>query len=310
MVDSLKGITIGELDLGSADGAREAKNEKFSKLFYEKQSDYKLIRHNPDKFLITGKKGSGKTYLAKYLQYKVQKEGALSHTITWDDINLNRLIEFEESNNEDDNELFYKYVIYIEIAKAVISCPTYKLAKPFFHPIKYLKALYYKDKIKRFYNERYPSGNYSIEHIKHNTESSSKVDLDTVIKGLGVSNELLVSDEYTIKKNQIFCVLNRLENLINDYMRVIPVILVSDDLDEQEMSLLSDQGFKEFLIRYLNVTNIINQNIQNYNSKCIVVIRDDLLDTVQSKSSNINKLITDATVLINWCEKADKKPWE
>lgn len=44
--------------------------------------------------------------------------------------------------------------------------------------------------------------------------------------------------------------------------------------------------------------------------KLIVVIRDDLLDTLNVYSSNINKLITDSSIHIDWCEKTRHNQWD
>ena len=42
----------------------------------------------------------------------------------------------------------------------------------------------------------------------------------------------------------------------------------------------------------------------------MVVIRDDILNSLNSYSGNFNKTISDCSVRINWIESQNKRPWE
>lgn len=99
-IKDIKNIKLADIELGNADGEKESSNKNFQGYFYDRHSDYTLLKDNYDKFIVTGKKGSGKTYLVKYLENQVKKQvknqTALSKTIKWKDINLNSLIELSK----------------------------------------------------------------------------------------------------------------------------------------------------------------------------------------------------------------------
>ena len=70
----IKDIRLKDIDLGSIDGDYESKNVHFEDYFYNRHTDYDLIKNEKNKFLIIGRKGSGKTYLSKYLAYMIKKK--------------------------------------------------------------------------------------------------------------------------------------------------------------------------------------------------------------------------------------------
>lgn len=60
-----KEITLKDIYLGRADGSQEAEDKNFENLFYKGNKKYDLLNENHDKFIISGRKGTGKTILAK-----------------------------------------------------------------------------------------------------------------------------------------------------------------------------------------------------------------------------------------------------
>ena len=66
----LKKIFIGEID-----GESEAiKRHDFENLFFNQNNNYQKLLSG-ESFLIKGRKGTGKTYLAKYLNLKINSSG-------------------------------------------------------------------------------------------------------------------------------------------------------------------------------------------------------------------------------------------
>ena len=54
-------VTLREIFIGDPDGLAEAKNDKFLSFFYTKNRKYEELIGDKNKFLITGRKGTGKT---------------------------------------------------------------------------------------------------------------------------------------------------------------------------------------------------------------------------------------------------------
>lgn len=136
--------------------------------------------------------------------------------------------------------------------------------------------------------------------------------MDASLNGLNSKNTSEVENEKEIeyREKNVYEIIEELEELTLKCLKYISVFLISDDLDEQGLNVLSNQNFRIFLINYLNAANNLNLQLKSYKSKVIIVIRDDILDTLNAESSNINKLITDSTIQIDWCEKSRTKAWE
>ena len=67
-------IILSDIFIGNPDGLSEARNKKFDTLFYNKNNKYQLLQADPSKFIITGRKGTGKTLLGKYYEKRQNLE--------------------------------------------------------------------------------------------------------------------------------------------------------------------------------------------------------------------------------------------
>ena len=52
-------IGLKDIFIGKANGLEEAENEKFEDLFYTGNLKYQQLVENKDKFIISGRKGTG-----------------------------------------------------------------------------------------------------------------------------------------------------------------------------------------------------------------------------------------------------------
>ena len=64
-------IRLKDVLVGKANGLEEANDKAFADLFYTGNKKYQELRDNPDKFIISGRKGTGKTILAKYFENEI-----------------------------------------------------------------------------------------------------------------------------------------------------------------------------------------------------------------------------------------------
>ena len=74
-------MKLKNIFVGDPDGLLEARQDKFANYFYNKNKKYEELKENKNKFIVTGRKGTGKTLLAKYYEKQVQNEGIVSEYI-------------------------------------------------------------------------------------------------------------------------------------------------------------------------------------------------------------------------------------
>ena len=68
-------IQLKEIFVGDPDGLAEAQKDNFNDFFYKKNRKYEELEKNSNKFIVTGRKRTGKTLLAKYYELQIQKVG-------------------------------------------------------------------------------------------------------------------------------------------------------------------------------------------------------------------------------------------
>ena len=87
-------IDLNKINLGSIDGEKESSYENFDRLFYTKNSKYNEIMH-PEKFIISGRKGTGKTILANYIVKNLSTQKHCMYGFNKDDFKLQKLIDLD-----------------------------------------------------------------------------------------------------------------------------------------------------------------------------------------------------------------------
>lgn len=74
-------IQLKNIFVGDPDGLAEAQKAQFNDLFYKKNKKYEELEKNPNKFIVTGRKGTGKTLLAKYYELQMKAEHGVAKYI-------------------------------------------------------------------------------------------------------------------------------------------------------------------------------------------------------------------------------------
>ncbi|MGH0803497.1 sigma 54-interacting transcriptional regulator [Bacillus cereus] len=114
-------VSLKDLFVGSINGETEASRDDFEQLFYTKNSKYDEIMR-PEKFIISGRKGTGKTILANYVHKKVnEKQNSICKIATKNDYVLRKLIDvqFREMKVEEIS-IFWKWTLLYQISDALI----------------------------------------------------------------------------------------------------------------------------------------------------------------------------------------------
>lgn len=161
----MENIKLKDLFLGNIDGIKESEEKGFENYFYTGNNYYDKLKKNEKKFIISGKKGTGKIILAKYFELQENKEGKISKLLTERDPILKILTEIKTIDiNPEERDLVTEYIIILEIAN-IINENKRKLFLNFsnlFYLFKISKALKY---INSIIKERYETSNYILENI-------------------------------------------------------------------------------------------------------------------------------------------------
>ena len=113
---------ISQISFGTTDGKNEARNPNFESLFYDGGGYYRKLKEDPLKFLVIGRKGTGKTILVRYFQKILLKErNVCSKFIVAGDFTNEKLNNFDYMKvREEEREIFWRYVILKELASLVL----------------------------------------------------------------------------------------------------------------------------------------------------------------------------------------------
>ena len=287
---------LKDINIGCADGESEAsENENFKDMFYTDNNKYSQIMNSKNKFIISGRKGTGKTILAKYIQamhHCKENNKIVSYVKLPIELKQEEIIERDiREVKSDEYPLFIKFFLLKTIANEILNNRVKISMKQFSDFIKYYRSFLF---VKKLFTNRYPHGNLIAE---------------SAVSEYKASNKKLAFGQKTNKKIKSFgAIINELEKHICICLKYLNVILILDDLDDMKTNLNKESDIKSFLANLINITRDLNIKISSESSfnKCIILIRDDILESLNSIDSNLNKRVVDAEVTLNWMNDKDE----
>lgn len=312
----MSNFTLDDIYIGCTDGVKEAASKKynFTDLFYTGNCKYEEITKS-NNYIISGRKGTGKTILAKYLEkMQVDKNIFLKskYINLTDDIKQHEFIERSYGEIEPDEYiLFPKYYILKTFSEIIVekrvSFWRYIINRKVKSKNKiknYIRYCINRKKLKNFLSKRYPTGNY-VDCI-YETENSITNE-NSYSAGNGKFKVDGSSKSYKSKKSHISvkkfsAILDEYERYVYNCMRVCHIMLIFDDIDDIKIYIKEQEKVKKFLIGLIKIVDKINLKISelNQDNKCIIIIRDDILDSLNTLDSNLNKIISDSSVNLDW----------
>lgn len=309
--EQINAITLKDIYLGKSDGLKEAMENNFENYFYTGNNKYQELVSDTKKFIISGKKGTGKTILAKYFELEQNKLGNPTKILTERDAILKQFMEYgKKIDNSDEMDLFIEYSIYWELGTILLKSKKRILLKHPFHLIKIIKSFNYLNTI---INKRNSIDNFYKEQFSVNTNTSEEY---------GVTGEKTQTDKYTLGanakyaaskeltenfiKNPYFNLLDSLKQTIQYLLKFINVNIIYDDLDEYDEIITGNISFVKFFNSFLKVANRINSDIHitgTRYSRIIIIMRSDMLIPLNNNSRNLGKITADGQIKLNWLKK-------
>lgn len=311
IASNINNIKISEIFVGKADGLKEAQEKNFNELFYKGNDIYQELCESKSKFIISGKKGTGKTILAKYFEFEQNQLGNPTKLLTDRDVILRQFVETGKIDLEDSQrELFIEFTILTELGKLILE-NSRLLYKPsyFFHWYKIKKHL---NHIRLIVEKRNPSGNFQYDSFSTSFKQTDTIGSNSNLESEYIKSSLAaetieekeISRSYT--KNPYYNTLNNLRESIVFILKFMSVNLIFDDLDEYDDIITGNHKYINFFNDFIKVTNRINSDIFFSEQKCsrvIIIIRSDMLQPLNNASKNLAKIIADSQIKLNWIKK-------
>lgn len=307
----LNDVKLKDLYMGLPDGEVEARDKRFQELFFDPNNKYNEIINSNEKFLIIGSKGTGKTYLSKYI---VEQSPSKQTCIIVDPKNfwICKLINIDEQELTNDYiSVLCKWFLLYEIANSLLNkhrwlkhLPRCKLNKLRKFMLEYNDDTFYKIVSLSTTNNQEITGNLS-----HGISHSDKLQTSNFQHSAGIKTSDGVSYESTRKR--FFDLIDYFEQLVFDCFQINDhLLIILDDLDE----LKKEAGEQSENIIYNLITAAKKYNFY-FNSrakslKIIMLLRSDILNKMQGNHPNLNKIKTSCSIDLYWLLDSTHDKWD
>ena len=287
-------VKLKDIYLGVPDGATEAESKNFEELFYDPNNKYDELMNNEEKFLVIGNKGTGKTYLAKYVLLKAPKKG-LKEMVNANDFSIYKLANVSEIGIGKD--LMYalcKWYLLDKISKLLLNRHIWKRKVP-------VMNIY---ELKKFVTN-YDNDSFFKEIKRTDSKNSDgRFGRKSHTKGSPITNEvncgISIGSSVESERKEFYELITAYEELLfKSISKNDDILLIIDDLDEIEKD---KEKAEQIIAALINVTKEYNFKIKKYKGKLkiILLLRSDILNDIQVYNANLSKIKTSCGVELYW----------
>ncbi|MDG4980355.1 hypothetical protein OGZ39_01595 [Lactococcus lactis] len=303
-------MSLKDINFGSSDGQHESKEQNFSEMFYEDGGHYTKLTDSR-KYLIIGRKGTGKTTLAAYAHLQAQKaKGHISKQLFANDFIQKKLLSFSQNEiNREENSLFWEYVFLLDIGQSLVDFYS-KLR--FYSPTKYFTQKEVIELKSLIENEHLRIENL-VSNNGYETKNSGGIKVSAK-PSVNLNSSCSVNESETITKirSKYYEIIPRLTELTFNLLKKSKqsLSLYYDDMDQFEESISYDY-FQSLMKNMIYSADRLNSDLWEFNSsKICLVLRKDIVDSLQHQANNLNKLVTDSGIEISWFDNVRSEPSE
>jgi hypothetical protein len=287
----------GRLFLGSPEAEAEANFNSKVKLtdVYEDWHDlFDLLSH--EKFIVLGRKGSGKSAFARYTQAKsVSEPNLFVDFVRQDKINLESLVQFGvKQGHAFEKESIFKWLIYTHLVRLFCENEAVKESKDF-------------EQLRQFITKN--SGFVDITDMDV-TELTQNKGFEVNVEPLKRFYRQKIKKDFTIKsqKAPFYKLIPHLEEVIKNILTSYfeqknknSYVIFFDDLDVGFD--VSDKSTVDSVVCLLRVAKSINNDFfgkNDINAKAIILLRDDVEKYIADKYPDTAKMMASYSAPINW----------
>lgn len=287
---------LKDIYLGVPDGATEAQKQNFQELFYDPNNKYDELMGSDEKFLVIGSKGTGKTYLANYVLSKASSK-TLKDIIDASDFSIYKLTNiYDMELTSDMTRALCKWFFLDKMAHLLLDKHIIKSRLPICLLNKLKKLVDQYDNISFFKDVK--KINTDSKGARFANEKSNGKDNNVKKSGVnfGITQELSIEAE----RKQFYELINSYEKLLfQSLSKFDDLLLIVDDLDEIEKER---ENVGNLIVSLINVAKEYNLKARQFKGKIkiILLLRSDILNELQLKNANLNKIKTSCSVELYW----------
>lgn len=275
---STKGLYLGKTD-------SESENQDLLKFFRDYAGVFNDI--NQGRFIITGRKGAGKSAYAVYLQEKAKKDETIwCDRVKSYEFDLEKIIQ-EIPEGQVRFEAFYEWVILTKLSKLVIDSELGKYTGEY-------RAL------EQFY--RHNSGIVDIDkYVITEVLTNKEVNFAPLNSRFGFFSRIF---GYKQTKAKFYQLIKPLKETIASILekpvyKEASFYVIFDDLDIK-FDYNNDVD-KTMIMDLIRIAKDYNTDVlRNTNARILLFLRDDISDRLVGVESDTNKTFTSAISVINW----------
>lgn len=283
-------VTVRNLYFGAIDADNEVAEDeaKFLGNFYDPNNIAHEIKNNPIKYLILGKKGTGKTAVGKFIEVSSKKTGdATAKYISFDAFDYRQFARLKD-NEADSYEQYmfaWKWILLTYAGLVVTSTPD-------------VQDLGIVQTISRLIQTVHGDSTVGLQRLL-NRRVAKGFEVDLAFVGDFINDP--EGGRYSFRD-----VTEALESLLMDvpYPQDSKFILVIDGLDEK---IRPENIYSEAVSGLLWVTSRLNREFRNAGVpiKIVIMLRDDVYGLLFGP--NINKPYYDNSLRLDWVSSSKTK---
>ena len=293
----MENVSVSSFKLGEVDGKIEARDPDFEQLFYLGDGYYDELEEQ-NKYIIIGRKGTGKSVLINYYKKQIdKKDNEFCKIITVPSFMKRKLRNFDYGKLETEElEEFWKYVLLRELSALILD-----------NKVPLLESF----KKRKFKNQDKNLDNH-LELKEKELENIGKVNGKLANSFAGVSSEIETKETVSYKIKKYYDVIDELETEVTNFLAGSgsEYYLIFDDLEELDKKFKNDKEyFYEVVLSFFMALEYLNDLFYDCGtkSKIMTTIRQDLLDIINLDSHNLNKIINSSSIKIEWYSPLSKE---
>lgn len=293
-------VPIRDVFIGKVDVNDEIRLKNFIELYYDKDSISETITRDSI-FLVTGRKGTGKSYFANYLlKISEQNDKLFCKVCDQDTYNREKISKIKSASvGKDQSTLLWKWIIYSQFTEMIIEKRKFKKYIPFTTTHKLYKV--YKKINKRLDVIYKPKGKVIANASKY----GGIINSPDKIMGISGENQSQSSTQYDVVEYYENIPLLE-ELLINSLKHEKGFLLIFDDLDELDGATNKSIEYNNSILGLIKTVKELNAKIYDYEHKAIIMLRSDIIRSLMLHSANLNKHTAECNITLNWFEDKNK----
>ncbi|UTM55968.1 hypothetical protein L4174_008870 [Photobacterium sp. CCB-ST2H9] len=280
-------LELKDLYLGQNDGKKEAiYRDNFEEFFINEKSIYDQVQRK-EKFLILGRKGSGKTFLAHYMKKMSSKNDSWNCDIrSYKDFKFQELVHLK-TEDVKPNEYYeiWRWMLLLDLSRSILKDS--KMSKN-----------EHKDKIEDFFEENYKSIDIDSKRIIEITKANK-------IRG-GVFRSFIENNfGDKIETGSYLDYIEALEFTVVKALKCTSTIhtIIYDELDDR---FRDDDYYKNSILSLIKAADNLNlKMVENgIEAKSVVLLRTDIFSILNDP--DLNKIKRINSVKIEWGDRISK----